>query len=72
LGSLIHDFLVSSAPQSFEPPSTRTVSPVTHRASSDARKATTGALSSGRARRWIACMSGTSASSIFRCGRRGR
>jgi AcrR family transcriptional regulator len=42
--------------QSFEPPSTRTLSPVIQRASSDARKATTGPISSGRARRWIACM----------------
>src|ERR1700730_18192261 len=43
-------------PQSLEPPSTCTVSPVIQRASSDARKATTGAMSSGWATRFSACM----------------
>src|SRR6266478_134408 len=43
-------------PQSFEPPSTRTVSPVIQRASPDARKATTGPISSARAIRGSACM----------------
>src|SRR5260370_10352433 len=42
--------------QSFEPPSTRTVSPVIQRASSDARNATTGPISSARATRGSACM----------------
>src|SRR6266849_4874480 len=54
-------FLLSIAcsndlPQSFEPPSTRTVSPVIQRASSDARKATTPPMSSGWAIRFRACM----------------
>jgi hypothetical protein len=42
--------------QSFEPPSTWTVSPVIQRASSEARKATTPPTSSGSARRFKACM----------------
>ena len=42
--------------QSFEPPSTWMVSPVIHRASSDARKATTPPMSSGCASRLSACM----------------
>src|ERR1700704_3883930 len=43
-------------PQSLEPPSTWTVWPVIQRASSEARKATTGAMSSGWATRFSACM----------------
>jgi hypothetical protein len=42
--------------QSFEPPSTWTISPVTQRASSDAGKATTPPISSGCAKRLNACM----------------
>src|SRR5258708_25127601 len=49
-------FGISMQPQSLEPPSTRMVSPVIQRASSEARKATTGAMSSGCATRFSACM----------------
>jgi hypothetical protein len=42
-------------PQSLEPPSTRMTSPVIQPASSEARNATTGAMSSGWARRFSAC-----------------
>ena len=41
---------------SFEPPSTRSVSPVTQRAASEARKPMACAMSSGCATRFIACM----------------
>src|ERR1700733_631227 len=41
--------------QSFEPPSTWTISPVTHLASSEARKAMTPPMSSGCAMRLRAC-----------------
>src|ERR1700681_29516 len=43
-------------PQSFEPPSTWTMSPVTHLASSEARKATTPPMSSGCAMCLRACI----------------
>src|SRR6478752_549773 len=46
-------------PQSFEPPSTWTVSPVIQRASSEARKATTPPISSGCAMRLNAWMPNT-------------
>src|ERR1700685_2617692 len=50
---LLHDFRVSgeAVAQSFEPPSTATMSPVIQRASSETRKATTEATSPG----WPIC-----------------
>src|SRR5947209_18915713 len=49
-------YVFACALQSFEPPSTWMVSPVIHRASSDARKATTSPMSSGCAMRLSACI----------------
>src|SRR4030081_841684 len=54
LRSTVHVALVKT--QSFEPPSTWMVSPVIHRASSDARKAITPPMSSGCAMRLSACI----------------
>src|SRR4029077_10125644 len=51
-----HWSLRSTIVQSLEPPSTWMVSPVIHRASSDARKAMTLPMSLGCARRFSACM----------------
>jgi hypothetical protein len=48
--------LQRAALYSFEPPSTRIVSPVVHRASSDARKAPAPAMSSGTAMCFKACI----------------
>src|SRR6266481_4748643 len=49
-------FTAARAVQSFEPPSTRTVSPVIQRASSEARKATTDPISVGSPMRCSACI----------------
>jgi len=54
LRSTVHVTLVKT--QSFEPPSAWMVSPVIHRASSDARKAITPPMSSGCAMRFSAWM----------------
>src|SRR5208282_3139980 len=49
-------FAIEVVVQSFEPPSTWMVVPVTQRASSDARKATTDPISAGSAMRCNACI----------------
>src|SRR6267154_1478750 len=64
------DALRTMPPQSLEPPSTWTVWPVIQRASSQARKATTGAMSSGWATRFSACMASVTSRPGCRAGRR--